>query len=205
MTWPWPEVDEKRTRMAHTRTCDGAAGQTVRLAAESVTFATARKAVRAQSRARDDVEHGRSSLAIGTQVRVYARHMTEPVTISEWGGDVPPSWVPVDACTLPTVEQPVRVAEFDALFAETLAHVQQDSAVGARFVLTGGAALVERAQGLADRESGCCSFFAFTITPTGADLVTMTVTVPNERAEVLAALVQRAREVRQATAAAATA
>lgn len=131
--------------------------------------------------------------------------MTEPVTISEWGGDVPPPWVPIDACTLPTVEQPVRVAEFDALFAQTLAHIQQDSAVGARFVLTGGADLVERAQRLADRETGCCSFFAFTITPTGADSVVMDVVVPDERAEVLTALVQRAQEARTGAAEARTA
>ncbi|MFD6394998.1 hypothetical protein [Nocardia sp. NPDC060259] len=28
-------------------------------------------------------------------------------------------WVP-DACTLPTVEQPIRVAEFDRFFAESV-------------------------------------------------------------------------------------
>jgi len=30
------------------------------------------------------------------------------------------SWVAVDACTLPTEEQPLRVAEFDALLAGAL-------------------------------------------------------------------------------------
>jgi hypothetical protein len=32
------------------------------------------------------------------------------------------TWVP-DACTLPTEEVPLRVAEFDALFASTLRRV----------------------------------------------------------------------------------
>ena len=121
--------------------------------------------------------------------------MSEPVTISELSGVVLPTWVPVVACTLPTVEQPVRVAEFDALFAETLASVDQGPGSTARFVLTGGETVAERAQGLADRETGCCSFFTFTITP-AADSVDMKVTVPNERAEVLAALVRRAQKAR---------
>ncbi|GAA1130696.1 hypothetical protein GCM10009606_08420 [Nocardioides aquiterrae] len=108
-----------------------------------------------------------------------------------------PAWVPVDACALPTVEQPVRVAEFDALFAESFASVDQRTATSARFVLTGGADLAQRAQVLSDRETGCCSFFTFTITPADGDSVVMDVTVPSERAEVLAALVRRAHEARQ--------
>lgn len=58
--------------------------------------------------------------------------MTEAVTISPRGGDRPlPTWVAADACTLPTSEQPVRVAEFDALFAETLARTEQRGWPGA--------------------------------------------------------------------------
>ncbi|RZS31265.1 hypothetical protein EV193_115144 [Herbihabitans rhizosphaerae] len=30
------------------------------------------------------------------------------------------AWVDTRSCTLPSVEQPLRVAEFDALFAESL-------------------------------------------------------------------------------------
>lgn len=127
------------------------------------------------------------------------------MTISERGGDVPPTWVPVDACTLPTVEQPVRVAEFDTLFAESLVSVEHASAASARFTLSGGTALTDRAQSLAGRETGCCSFFTFTITPTGPDALVMEVTVPHERAEVLAALVQRAHEAHKGAAEARTA
>jgi hypothetical protein len=125
--------------------------------------------------------------------------MSEPVTIFERDGDAPPTWVPVDACTLPTVEQPVRVAEFDALFTESSTSVEQAGPARARFVLSGGADLARRVQGLADRETGCCSFFTFTVTPAGAGRVTMDVEVPDGRAEVLAALVQRAQEAGEGT------
>jgi hypothetical protein len=32
----------------------------------------------------------------------------------------PTDWVPVDSCTLPTTQQPVRVAEFDDLVAHDI-------------------------------------------------------------------------------------
>lgn len=125
--------------------------------------------------------------------------MTEPLFISQRDDNVSRTWVPVDACTLPTVEQPVRVAEFDTLFAESLTDVEQLSPTSARFGLYGSALLAAHAQDLADRETGCCSFFDFTVTPTGADTVVMVITVPNEGREVLGALVQRAREARERT------
>ncbi len=48
-------------------------------------------------------------------------------------------WVPVESCTLPSAEQPLRVAEFDELFAASLRDAQP-SADGARFarLLLGG-------------------------------------------------------------------
>lgn len=123
--------------------------------------------------------------------------MTEPVAISGPTIDASRVWAPVDACTLPTVEQPLRVAEFDTLFAETLTSIERSGGTRARFVLIGGATMAERARDLADRETACCSFFAFAITPSGSDSVVMEVTVPDERADVLAALVQMAEEARQ--------
>jgi len=35
-------------------------------------------------------------------------------------GSAPPGWVPVGACTLLTSEQPLRMARYDTLFAESL-------------------------------------------------------------------------------------
>ena len=44
-------------------------------------------------------------------------------------------WVP-EACTLPTVEQPLRLAEFDSLFATGL--VDQETRGSARVALVAG-------------------------------------------------------------------
>src|SRR5688500_18830470 len=122
--------------------------------------------------------------------------MPEPLAIStptEMPPEMPPEdvshpWVPVDACTLPTAEQPLRAAELDALFAEMLIGVDQASRSEAVFQLAGGPAQAERARTLTDKETECCSFFAFTVTQTGPDSVELAVTVPDERTDVLAAL-----------------
>jgi hypothetical protein len=118
-------------------------------------------------------------------------------------GSSPADWVPVAACTLPTAAQPLRVAEFDELFA-TLRAVEHhaDAPTRARLVLAGDADLPGRVQRLADAETACCSFFAFTLTQLAADptgggqtpaVVALDVEVPATRADVLAALVQRAK------------
>jgi hypothetical protein len=45
-------------------------------------------------------------------------------------------WVPVDACTRPTADQPLRVAELDGLFTTALPAVERPDASGrARSVL----------------------------------------------------------------------
>ncbi|MFC9245771.1 hypothetical protein ACFT7S_17680 [Streptomyces sp. NPDC057136] len=73
------------------------------------------------------------------------------------------TWVP-QSCTLPTTEQPLRVAEFDALFAERLTKVSRPGRLQLHLVLTGGPGVEERVRDLLARESGCCSFFTFTVT-----------------------------------------
>lgn len=54
--------------------------------------------------------------------------------------------------------------------------------------------LREQAQDLVDRETGCCSFFEFSVTASAADPTTVLVdiAVPATRTEVLAALADRA-------------
>ena len=47
------------------------------------------------------------------------------------------SWVP-DACTLPTVEQPLRAKEFDDLFRDAVTAVHRIDATRARLVLRAG-------------------------------------------------------------------
>jgi hypothetical protein len=98
-------------------------------------------------------------------------------------------WVPA-ACTLPTVEQPLRVREFDAVFAGAIA-VDRPAATRLRLTLPGDRALEARVRDLAARESDCCSFFAFTLTP-AAGRLTVDVDVPAGRVAVLDALTERA-------------
>jgi hypothetical protein len=88
-------------------------------------------------------------------------------------------WAP-DACTLPTAERPLRVAEFAAL---DVRRVESISATHTRLHYSGDP---EQVRDLAARETECCSFFRFTVTDS-----TLDVEVPDRYADVLAALVTR--------------
>ncbi len=95
----------------------------------------------------------------------------------------PEDWVP-DACTLPTSERPLRVAEFDDLFAcvlrsERVQPTQLDLCLPADFE--------SAARDLARRESECCSFFTFDFESI-ADCVVMHIGVPPSQVEVLDAI-----------------
>src|SRR5689334_22007573 len=81
--------------------------------------------------------------------------------------DENPTWAPTDACTLPTAERPLRMAEFDALFATSLRSVDRTDDTRARLLLAGDATLTDRTQRLADAEASCCSFFTFGVTDVG--------------------------------------
>ncbi|WP_028650851.1 hypothetical protein [Nocardioides halotolerans] len=91
-----------------------------------------------------------------------------------------------DACTLPTLERSLRLAEFDGLFAR---HLTGSSWAGdrLRLELAGDADLHERVADLTARESACCSFFDFRISG-AADAVVLDVGVPPERGDLLASL-----------------
>ena len=102
-------------------------------------------------------------------------------------------WVP-SACTLPTAEQPLRLAEFDALFADAVQAVQRLEPTRLRLELVFSPDHAARSAELAARESGCCSFFAFTLTITESGLA-LEMAVPPERIEVLDALQARAGAV----------
>jgi hypothetical protein len=69
-------------------------------------------------------------------------------------------WVP-ESCTLPTVEQPVRRAELDDLFANDVLALHRESAQRIRLDLRPDTRAAGRAAELAVKETGCCSFFAF--------------------------------------------
>ena len=101
---------------------------------------------------------------------------------------IEPTWVP-DACALPTVEQPLRLAEFDALFATALRGQERLSPTHLRWRLDPAAE--PTARDLTARETECCSFFAFTFSA-GAEAVEVDVEVPTRHVDLVDALEERA-------------
>ncbi|MEV1142159.1 hypothetical protein [Micromonospora sp. NPDC049799] len=97
-------------------------------------------------------------------------------------------WVP-QACTLPTREQPLRLAQFDELFATALHGQRRLAPTVLRWRLDPSAE--HAARDLTARESDCCSFFTFAVTRSG-DSVEIEVQVPDSHIAVLDALVARA-------------
>jgi hypothetical protein len=104
-------------------------------------------------------------------------------------------WVP-EACTLATADQPLRLAEFDALFTTTVEQAERISDRQLRVTMTGTAELEARVRTLAARETECCSFFIFTITAPQARHLVLDVEVPVGHIDVLDALAERAATVR---------
>jgi hypothetical protein len=92
-------------------------------------------------------------------------------------------WAP-DACTLPTAERPLRVAEFDEFFSHVL-RMQRPEPTQLDLVLPREAEAAAR--DLASRETECCSFFTFEFDAPGDDVL-MHVGVPPSHVEVLDAL-----------------
>ncbi|HZG92152.1 MAG TPA: hypothetical protein VEZ42_18235 [Pseudonocardia sp.] len=98
----------------------------------------------------------------------------------------------VTACTLPTAERPVRVAEFTDLFAGLRAVDRRDPR-WLRLRLPGAEAA--RARDLTARESRCCAFFDFRIDHDGPDVL-VDVRVPDAHVDVLDGLERLARATR---------
>jgi hypothetical protein len=97
------------------------------------------------------------------------------------------------ACTMPTSERPLRLAEFDALFAAAARSVHRDRNT-VQVHLVGPPGLREQVRDLAERETACCSFFTFTLEGREDDLV-MDISVPAGRRAILDALADRAEEL----------
>jgi hypothetical protein len=97
-------------------------------------------------------------------------------------------WAP-DACTLPTRERPLRVAEFDALFSHVLS-MKRPEPPRLDLVLPRDAEATAR--DLAAGETECCSFFSFEFETAGDGvLMLMHIAVPPQHVEVLDAIVAR--------------
>jgi hypothetical protein len=94
-------------------------------------------------------------------------------------------------CTLPTAQQPLRVAEFDDLFGDCVIAVDRVDATSVRLTLGGGEDVAARVLDLTARETECCSFFTFDLSaaPGGLRLL---VQVPPGQVAVLDAFTTRA-------------
>ena len=99
-----------------------------------------------------------------------------------------------DACALPTADRPLRLAEWDELFAAATTGVRRSDPNRATFQLHPDPAVAAQAADLTVRETQCCSFFTFDLMATGGELQ-LTVTVPTEHVPVLDALAGRAAPV----------
>ncbi|SCL35738.1 hypothetical protein GA0070624_5342 [Micromonospora rhizosphaerae] len=101
------------------------------------------------------------------------------------------AWAP-DACTLPTAERPLRLAEFDQFFRDAVRGSDRLSPQHLRLQLDCAAHVEETARDLTARESSCCSFFAFDVSRSGPDSLTLDVRVPAAQVDVLDGLANRA-------------
>ena len=106
-------------------------------------------------------------------------------------------WVP-QACKLPTAQQPLRLAEFDAMFGKAVRDAERAGPQHLRVELRGHAGLEESVRDLTARETECCSFFTFTVFSSSPGAVTLDVEVPAEHTDVLDALQRRADMAREA-------
>ncbi|MDG4760515.1 hypothetical protein [Micromonospora sp. WMMD710] len=98
------------------------------------------------------------------------------------------AWVP-EECTLPSIQRPLRLAEFDDMFTTALLTQQRQSPTHLRWRLDPAAEMTAR--DLTGREIACCSYFTFTIT-IDAGTLRLDVQVPPGHVDVLDALAQRA-------------
>jgi hypothetical protein len=98
-----------------------------------------------------------------------------------------------DACTLPTVQRPLRLAEFDTLFRDSLVAVERDG-LTTRLRLAASPGLRARVADLTSRESSCCSFFDFAVDGDD-DGLALSIRVPAARRDILDALSDRAAEL----------
>lgn len=100
-------------------------------------------------------------------------------------------WWASDACTLPMAERPLRVTQFDELFSSAVLRVDRPEPGRLKLELNPTAEVAANAAALLVQETACCSFFAFTLTATGGQLL-LEVAVPPAHITVLEALASRA-------------
>lgn len=103
--------------------------------------------------------------------------------------EMSPQFQPLE-CTLPTQEQPLRVAEFDALFSSALRRVERREH-SVLLTFDTGAEVEATVRDLLAREVQCCSFFTFSVRIGNGGTV-VEVSVPETHLDILDGLVSRA-------------
>ena len=99
-------------------------------------------------------------------------------------------WCAPEACSLNPAEQPARVAEWDALFAEGVRAVTPVSG-GVRLELAPASRRASAVADLADREAQCCEFFRFDLA-IGVETLALTVRADPPHTAVVEVLAARA-------------
>jgi hypothetical protein len=100
------------------------------------------------------------------------------------------AWVP-QSCTLPASGRQLRAAEFGGLFTEMVLGIERAAPTRLRLDLAPSPQAAGRAAELAAAETGCCSFFTFTLTAAAGRLV-LEIAVPAPHITVLDALAAHA-------------
>ena len=97
-----------------------------------------------------------------------------------------------ELCSLPSADRPLRLAEFDRLFAKSVRRSVRRTPT--RLDLVMAPAAEATARDLAAREAQCCSFFDFEFVSSGEDLL-MQIGVPRTYTDILDALHERVKAV----------
>lgn len=111
-------------------------------------------------------------------------------------GDLPDleqveDWV-APACTLPSAEQPIRVAEFDDLFSSALRGTDRPAPTRLVLTLASAPGRADAVRELTRRESECCSFFTFALDDQDDEMLLLEVAVTPAHVAVLDAISARA-------------
>jgi len=101
------------------------------------------------------------------------------------------------ACTLPSEERPLRLAEFQSLVGDHWSRTDWLDDRTAVLWLRGGEALAVSVRDLARRESHCCSFFDFAVDGPVDGEVSLRVKVSRRHRRALRAFVDAAARVVQ--------
>ncbi len=126
---------------------------------------------------------GAQPKAVLQDIFTAAAHGTSPAAAT--------TWVPEDACRLPSVDRPGRLNEFENLFAAALHSTERREPTWLRLRLDAAPQIEDQVRDLTAREAECCDFFDFSIRPTRGAFI-LDVRVPPSRAEVLTGIEEQA-------------